>query len=621
MKKKENTMDRNYFKYALILLAVWVLLSPAAVGASDDNGDILVHLRLYEGSRGNEVQESSVVSSYYLKPLFISSMVSELDIREEQKELKRIFNLSDIKLMVRTQLGWKYARERKTFPMVVLNGHEFLVRLTLKGREDGFKVEVINQGGENPEALLETEVELPQEKSTVFGFEDSLRKPFFICLQREENQSVIDKEPPQLSFDRPRLLERVKPVYPGAALRDKIQGEVILDAAADETGKVEELYVVDGRPELARAAVQAVKQWRYEPYIKNGKAIPVRFTVIIHFNLPASAAEQGETGGIPPYGGEPMDFHFENADLMAVLKVIARRNRDINIVVDPGIEARVSCKLTQTPWDQALSWMLQLNGLDMIVNGNVVRILKAGPGNKDLKREARSKKYTGATMNFNFHNADLKDILKIISRVGGVEIEVQPGVEGRVTCKLENVHWDQFLDLVLQVNGLEMKRKGSRVQVYRTGKKPAGHQTESAGIPGILPVKGYLSDVFGFRKHPITGKRQFHNGIDIAAKRGTEVVASADGVVAAAEYRDNYGNLVIIDHNNGCTSWYARLSAFKVKKGDKVPRGQVIGYVGNTGIKSRPHLHYEVRQENKPVNPLSLMSPGKEKMKPGHKTD
>jgi TonB family protein len=345
-------MNSKSIKYAVILLIVMILfiLGTAAPAAVEDKGDILVHLRLYEGSRGNEVQKSSVVSSYYLKPLFVSNMVSDLDIKEEKKELKRIFNLTDIKLMTRTQLGWRYGEPEKRFKMMVLNGHEFQVQLTMMGKKNDFKVEVIDKGKKEQAPLLETEVSLPEKKSTVFGFEDSLRKPFFICLQREENQTVIGKEPVwRLPPDKPlKMIKRISPKYPEIALKKKIQGEVILDATMDREGKAMEIKVVNGPGELYHAAVDAVKQWRWKPVKIDGKVRPVKFTVVVNFDLPKKDDAEEKTGLV--------DFYFENARLMDVLKYIAK-SVEINIVLDPGISGRVSCQLEQVPWEKAMAWI------------------------------------------------------------------------------------------------------------------------------------------------------------------------------------------------------------------------------------------------------------------------
>ncbi|MCP5046220.1 MAG: TonB family protein [bacterium] len=600
----------------IILLFFALILSPHAAVHAKEKGDVLVHLRLYEGSRGNEVLQSSVVSSYYLKPLFVSSLVSEMDIRQEEKELKRIFNLNNIKLMTRTQWGWKYGESERRFHMMVLNGHEFLLRLTMKGKNNNFTVEVLDNQKKEPQSLLETDLQLPQKKSTVFGFEDSLRKPFFICLQREANQSIIGKEPVSVYPYNPKLIKKVQPKYPEEALKKKIQGLVILDVTTDKNGNVADLLVLRGVPVLNEAVVEAVKQWKYEPFIKDGKATPLRFTAVIRFSDPNAGKTpvSPDNSGSPIYTGEPMDFNFRNADLFDVLKMIARI-RDLNIVVDPGLTGyTVSCKL-KAPWDQALDWMLQLNGLDMIRKGNVLRILKAGPANKRLKKSIAGKTYSGEPVNVNFNNADIKDVFKIISLIGKVQLKIGPKVSGAVTCKIADVPWDQVMDLILQLNELEMKREGKVIKIFKPEPtlQKAVHVKARKNIPDKLPIiGGYLKDGFGPRIHPETGEKLFHNGIDISARRGTQVIAPANGVVIETTTKEGYGNLLIIDHGSGYTTRYGELDAFEVKKGDRVKKGQVIALVGNSGSSGPTHLHYEVRFLEKPVNPLTVTRENRE---------
>jgi len=125
--------------------------------------------------------------------------------------------------------------------------------------------------------------------------------------------------------------------------------------------------------------------------------------------------------------------------------------------------------------------------------------------------------------------------------------------------------------------------------------------------PSIWPTRGYLTDPFGSRRHPITGKRDFHHGLDIATQLGNKVIAPANGLVLCAEKRAYYGNLIIIDHGYGFTTRYGHLASFKVREGQRIKRGDVIGYVGSTGMSSAPHLHYEVRVFGKPRNPLNYM--------------
>jgi murein DD-endopeptidase MepM/ murein hydrolase activator NlpD len=122
--------------------------------------------------------------------------------------------------------------------------------------------------------------------------------------------------------------------------------------------------------------------------------------------------------------------------------------------------------------------------------------------------------------------------------------------------------------------------------------------------PSIYPTKGYLSSTFSTsRWHPILDRPRPHMGIDIVANIGTPVVASANGRVASAGHRGDYGLLIEIDHGHGIRTRYAHLSGTSVKVGQMVKRGQEIGAVGTTGLSVGPHLHYEVLVNGRHSNP------------------
>ncbi|HUJ15774.1 MAG TPA: M23 family metallopeptidase [Thermoanaerobaculia bacterium] len=128
-----------------------------------------------------------------------------------------------------------------------------------------------------------------------------------------------------------------------------------------------------------------------------------------------------------------------------------------------------------------------------------------------------------------------------------------------------------------------------------------------SSTPSIAPVHGILTDGFGSRQDPFTGEPGTHNAIDISSAIGQPVRAPADGIVVKAEWANGYGNVIYISHGYGYSTRYGHLSAFAVKPGDHVKRGDVIGYVGSTGRSTGPHLHYEVRLNNVPVNPLEYI--------------
>lgn len=123
------------------------------------------------------------------------------------------------------------------------------------------------------------------------------------------------------------------------------------------------------------------------------------------------------------------------------------------------------------------------------------------------------------------------------------------------------------------------------------------------------PVKGRISSKYGNRTHPVTGAKSFHNGIDIAAPTGTDVLAPADGVVSKISWHNGGGNQLHIKHDNGYTTGYAHLSSYAVKVGDKVKKGQKVAEVGNTGASTGPHLHLTVRDKSgNLVDPLTVLS-------------
>jgi len=136
---------------------------------------------------------------------------------------------------------------------------------------------------------------------------------------------------------------------------------------------------------------------------------------------------------------------------------------------------------------------------------------------------------------------------------------------------------------------------------------PAMAFAESNYTPSIWPVIGHISDSFGERLDPFSGEGAFHTGVDVSADYGTPVHVTADGVVTIAENHSGYGRLVIVDHGFGITTFYAHLSAYSVMAGGHVKRGEVIGFTGISGRSTGPHVHYEVRVNNAPVNPWRYM--------------
>ena len=125
--------------------------------------------------------------------------------------------------------------------------------------------------------------------------------------------------------------------------------------------------------------------------------------------------------------------------------------------------------------------------------------------------------------------------------------------------------------------------------------------------PNLWPVEGQVTGSFGERIDPFNGEGAFHSGVDIGSRYGAQIIAPADGVVTATETLGGYGKTIMIDHGNGISTRYGHLSGFAVTAGQRVQRGDVIGYVGESGRSTGPHLHYEVRINNTPVNPYKYL--------------
>lgn len=137
--------------------------------------------------------------------------------------------------------------------------------------------------------------------------------------------------------------------------------------------------------------------------------------------------------------------------------------------------------------------------------------------------------------------------------------------------------------------------------------KFAGDWTMLADAPSLWPIEGRVGSSFGQREDPFNGEGAFHSGIDIDAPTGTPVHAPADGDVTSAGMESGYGREVVIDHGHDISTLYGHLSAMAVFAGQHVTRGQIIGYVGQSGRATGPHLHYEVRVHSVPVNPHKYM--------------
>lgn len=155
-----------------------------------------------------------------------------------------------------------------------------------------------------------------------------------------------------------------------------------------------------------------------------------------------------------------------------------------------------------------------------------------------------------------------------------------------------------FLDRLRDSTRLEEVRQQDLLHALRENRNVL------SATPSIWPVNGFITSSFGGRISPFGGGGQFHKGLDISSRVGTPIVAPAEGTVIMAAPDGAYGNSVEVDHGGGTITKYAHMQKSVVKPGQWVKRGEVLGYVGMTGRTTGPHLHYEVRLNGVPVNPM-----------------
>ena len=185
---------------------------------------------------------------------------------------------------------------------------------------------------------------------------------------------------------------------------------------------------------------------------------------------------------------------------------------------------------------------------------------------------------------------------------GSAPEDLNPSIE------LTRRHQGLIKDMHRQMGQLNTARANQQEDFESLLVKLESQRNLLAHTPAIRPVKGgWITSKFGYRRSPFTSKREFHKGLDIANRKGSPIVASADGVVSFAGRKGLFGNMVIIDHGHGIVTRYAHLDKITGEKGAQVRRGTVIGHMGNSGRSTGPHLHYEVRLNGVPMNPTKYI--------------
>lgn len=294
-------MDKKKFAFVSLFLLGFSFASLHASVTQD------LKLRFFEGVREEKAEPPRSVTSSYLQSTVTASIESKYLLAEEREQIRKVFNLREVRLITEADLSWRSEDPEKIFHIFRLDSKEYLVMITPpdKTRKRQFKIEVFEQSDKGKSNLLDTEIILPQKNIAVFGFEDLQGNPYFLSFHVPEKVyggvvggvlgGVTEEKAEDISkgavravgeIKPPRLIKKVNPVYPEEARKERVEGVVILEARTDEEGNVDQVRVLKSNATLLNEpAIDAVKQWKYEPFYKDGKPRPIVFTVTVSFKL------------------------------------------------------------------------------------------------------------------------------------------------------------------------------------------------------------------------------------------------------------------------------------------------------------------------------------------------
>ena len=344
----------------LCVMSAWPLFSAEAVPLGDAQASFVgsIKLRVYEGLKEGSPPAGSITSSY-LKYMLTASLPSETALEAEQNQIRKTFNLKDVKLVTEFNVILTKGEGLEARHMFRLDGKLYAVAIS--SREvlpQKFQIEVNEVAEKESRNLLDTEFSIPRQSVAVFGFEDSNGKPYFISLgelavgvsagagegvaggveggveggvlggveggvvggveggvqggveggvvggvqtgELEKKRQEFRKDAVACKGDiqPPRLLKKVNPVYPEEARKKGVQGVVILEAKIDESGRVMDAMILRSVPGLDQAAIDALRQWVYEPMVIGGKPAKALFTVTVKFQLDEKDIEKFAEGAV-----------------------------------------------------------------------------------------------------------------------------------------------------------------------------------------------------------------------------------------------------------------------------------------------------------------------------------
>ena len=311
----------KFFIAVIVLLCVFV--TGLYAGETLD-----LKLRFFEGVREGEVEPPKSVTSSYLQSTVTASIRSKFLLAEEQENIRKVFNLKEVRLITEADLTWEKKKSEKIVHMLSLDSQEYLVVIVpteAKDQRYQFEIAVIEKGEKTVNTLLATDIILPGGHTAVFGFEDVKGMPYFMSFHMPGVKAAPPPPPPPPAppvkkkieeFERgavkatgdikpPKLIDKVNPVYPEEARKAKVEGVVILGARIDKEGNVSNVMVIKSKESLLNeAAMDAVRKWKYEPMVIEGKPVEAVFTVTISFKLNGKKEDEEFGKGAVKVGGE-----------------------------------------------------------------------------------------------------------------------------------------------------------------------------------------------------------------------------------------------------------------------------------------------------------------------------
>lgn len=277
---------------SITVVLVMLIMAMGLLGADVIETDVIsLSMRLYEGIDEKASSEAVVSTSSYMESAYIGKTMSDADLDEERQKMIDSYKVSDVKLVVNTNWTFISSYPPRLLRVFQKNGSHINIRLTRKEAKDTFKIELFNGKTPKGKLLLETEVVLPQKNKVIYGFKDTDNHVYMLSFHRQVDgkgmQGKLTKEEARAlsrSQHRAELVKHVRPDYPEMALKLHVEGSVQLSVQIDDKGDVISAKVKHGHPLLRKAALDAVRQWKYKPP-KDGKPSPP-FAAMVFFKLP-----------------------------------------------------------------------------------------------------------------------------------------------------------------------------------------------------------------------------------------------------------------------------------------------------------------------------------------------